>query len=45
MLYHLLHANQSMLFVPLVGTTRGVQGLDSVLLSFLFADRAARLFF
>ncbi len=45
LLYLLLHADQSMLVVPLVRATRGVQGADSMLLSFLSADRAADLFF
>ncbi len=39
-LYSVMHAEQNLLFVPLVGTTFGSQGADAVILLFILAHRA-----
>jgi len=40
-----MHAEQNLLFVPLVGTTFGSQGADAVVLLFILAHRATEAYF
>ena len=44
-LYRVMHAEQNLLFVPLVGTTFGSQGADAVVLLFILAHRATEAYF
>ncbi len=41
----LFHAGQNMLFVPLVGTTSGAQGADTVILHYVLVHLAAEAHF